>query len=84
MVVNCLQMRNLLFLLFTLLATIGSYAQTLRGKVIDQQNRTTLTGAVVFQKGTSNGVTTDYDGEFSIKVSECLDRLPVKKSVEKW
>ena len=78
MVVNCLQMRNLLFLLFTLLATIGSYAQTLRGKVIDQQNRTTLTGAVVFQKGTSNGVTTDYDGEFSIKVSELPVTLVVK------
>jgi len=78
MVVNCLQMRNLLFLLFTLLATIGSYAQTLRGKVIDQQNRTTLTGAVVFQKGTNNGSATDYEGEFSLKVSELPTVIVVK------
>ena len=78
MVVNCLQMRNLLFLLFTLLATIGSYAQTLRGKVIDQQNRTTLTGAVVFQKGTNNGSATDYEGEFSLKVSEFPTVIIVK------
>jgi hypothetical protein len=62
-------MRNLLTLLFTVLVTTVSYAQTLRGKVIDQQNSATLTGAVVFQKGTNNGVVTDYDGEFSIKVS---------------
>jgi len=71
-------MRNLLFLLFTLLATIGSYAQTLRGKVIDQQNRTTLTGAVVFQKGTNNGSATDYEGEFSLKVSELPTVIVVK------
>ena len=71
-------MRNLLFLLFTLLATIGSYAQTLRGKVIDQQNRTTLTGAVVFQKGTNNGSATDYEGEFSLKVSEFPTVIIVK------
>lgn len=71
-------MRNLLFCLFALLTTTTMYSQTLRGKVVEQQNQATLTGAVVFQKGTSNGVTTDYDGEFSIKVSELPSTLVVK------
>jgi iron complex outermembrane receptor protein len=78
MVVYCFQMRNLLTLLFTVLATTVSYAQTLRGKVIDQQNSATLTGAVVFQKGTNNGSATDYEGEFSLKVSELPTVIVIK------
>lgn len=78
MVVNCSQMRKLLFNLLTLLTTTVSYAQTLRGKVVEQQNQASLTGAVVFQKGTSNGASSDYDGEFSIKVSGLPVTLVVK------
>ena len=78
MIVICSRMRNLLFCLIALLTTTTMYSQTLRGKVVEQQNQATLTGAVVFQKGTSNGVTTDYDGEFSIKVSELPITLVVK------
>lgn len=78
MVVNCGQMRKLLFNLLTLLTTTVSYAQTLRGKVVEQQNQASLTGAVVFQKGTSNGASSDYDGEFSIKVSGLPVTLVVK------
>ena len=71
-------MRKLLFNLLTLLTTTVSYAQTLRGKVVEQQNQASLTGAVVFQKGTSNGASSDYDGEFSIKVSGLPVTLVVK------
>ena len=71
-------MRNLLFSLVLLLTSTSVYSQTLRGKVVEQQNQATLTGAVVFQKGTSNGVATDYDGEFSIKLSELPATLIVK------
>jgi outer membrane receptor protein involved in Fe transport len=78
MVVNCGQMRKLLFNVLTLLTTTVSYAQTLRGKVVEQQNQASLTGAVIFQKGTSNGASSDYDGEFSIKVSGLPVTLVVK------
>ena len=78
MVVNCSQMRNLLFTLLTLLTTTVSYAQTLRGKVVEQQNQASLTGAVIFQKGTNNGASSDYDGEFAIKVSGLPVTLVVK------
>ena len=78
MVVNCSPMRNLLFNLLTLLTTTVSYAQTLRGKVVEQQNQASLTGAVIFQKGASHGALSDYDGEFSIKVSGLPVTLVVK------
>jgi len=71
-------MRNLLFFLFMVLVPTVSFAQTIRGKVIEEQNRATLTGAVVFQKGTNNGAATDYDGEFSINVSGLPVTLIVK------
>ncbi len=71
-------MRNLLFTLLTLLTTTVSYAQTLRGKVVEQQNQASLTGAVIFQKGTNNGASSDYDGEFAIKVSGLPVTLVVK------
>ena len=71
-------MRNLLFNLLTLLTTTVSYAQTLRGKVVEQQNQASLTGAVIFQKGASHGALSDYDGEFSIKVSGLPVTLVVK------
>lgn len=61
-------MRSLLFYLITLFTATTSYSQTIRGKVVEQENRSTLTGVVVYQKGTNNGAVTDYDGEFSLKV----------------
>ncbi len=71
-------MRNLLFNLLILLTTTVSYAQTLRGKVVEQQNQASLTGAVILQKGASHGALSDYDGEFSIKVSGLPVTLVVK------
>ncbi|MFD2517002.1 SusC/RagA family TonB-linked outer membrane protein [Salinimicrobium flavum] len=41
---------------------------TLRGTILDQNGKP-LPGATVIEKGTSNGVTTDFDGNFSIEVS---------------
>lgn len=71
-------MRSLLLCLIALFVTEISFSQTLRGKVVEQQNQATLAGAVVWQKNTSNGVTTDFDGEFSIKVSGLPATLVVK------
>ena len=77
-VVTCSLMRNLLMCLIAFLASTVSFSQTIRGKVVEQQNQASLTGAVIIQKGTSNGVVTDYDGEFSIKVSGLPATLVVK------
>lgn len=39
-----------------------------RGRVLDDQLKTVLPGATVYQKGTSNGTTTDVNGEFMLRV----------------
>ncbi len=47
-------------------------AQTIKGRVVDGIGGIPLFAAVVGQQGTTNGTTTDFDGEFSITV----DALP--------
>jgi len=42
--------------------------QKIKGKVLDDK-KLPLPGATVIEKGTSNGVTTDFDGNFSISIS---------------
>ena len=53
------------------LFSFSSYAQNevlVSGTITDQAN-ISLPGATIIEKGTSNGVTSDFDGEFSIEVS---------------
>lgn len=52
-------------------------AQTVKGKVVDALSGEALFGAVVGEKGTTNGVTTDFDGEFSLTV----ERYPATLSI---
>ncbi|MEP5616191.1 MAG: SusC/RagA family TonB-linked outer membrane protein [Flavobacteriaceae bacterium] len=62
---------KLKFLILTLVFAVssGSLAQTqITGTVVDDQN-VPLPGANVLEKGTTNGVVTDFDGNFSISVS---------------
>ena len=58
--------RSIAVLFFVLYSTVSS-AQTITGNVAD--NTGPLAGATVFEKGTSNGTQTDFDGNFSIDVS---------------
>lgn len=51
------------------ICTSASFAQTtVSGKVVDRNNQP-VEGASVKEKGTSNGTTTDKDGNYSIKVN---------------
>ena len=64
-------MKKLLMLIVVLFAGISvAFAQkTLSGSVVDDQG-IPLPGATVLEQGTNNGVSTDFDGNFSIEVSE--------------
>lgn len=65
-------MKKLKFLMFVFVigTSMTSWAQTtVTGTVSDEQN-VPLPGATVVEKGTSNGTTTDFDGNFTIQVSE--------------
>ncbi|MCA6487414.1 MAG: carboxypeptidase-like regulatory domain-containing protein, partial [Chitinophagaceae bacterium] len=58
-----------LFICF-LLVLPAAYAQvTISGKVVDKETKAALDGASVQEKGTKTGVTTDKNGQFSIRVS---------------
>lgn len=59
--------KNILFLLF-LFATVVVQAQTgnIRGKVTDAKTGEELIGATILIKGTTQGTTTDLDGNFSL------------------
>lgn len=66
---NLLLKSSLLLVLF--LTSIVSYSQTfeIRGTVKDADNQV-LAGVTVLEKNTQNGVTTDFDGNYTIKVSK--------------
>ena len=43
------------------------FAQTVKGKVVDEDNMP-LMGATVLEVGTKNGVTSDFDGNFQLSL----------------
>lgn len=57
--------------IFAFIVSISAFAQqmTVTGVVTDETDQP-LMGVGVFEKGTSNGITTDIDGKYSIKVSK--------------
>ncbi len=59
---------NLLMVLMCLVMTSTIFGQTITGIVNAEDGP--LPGANVIVKGTSNGTTTDFDGKFSLKVTE--------------
>jgi TonB-linked SusC/RagA family outer membrane protein len=56
---------KILFFLVCLLTGYAGTAQTITGKVVDEQGIPVI-GATVVEKGTNNGTTTNVSGEFSI------------------
>ena len=58
-----------LFYILFLSICLNVQAKTITGKVTDSDNLA-LPGVNVVIKGTSNGVTTDYDGKYSIEAKE--------------
>jgi iron complex outermembrane recepter protein len=58
-----------LFLAAILLSGFCYSQNTITGTVLDSELGTGLPGATVLVKGTSNGVSTDFDGNFTITAS---------------
>lgn len=62
-------MRLLLFFIFTSMTFIGmSQEKTISGIIVDENNLP-LPGATVVVKDTTNGVSADFDGLYSIQVT---------------
>ena len=62
-------MKKFLLIVVLSVCSIYAYAQnTVSGKVVDAESGEALIGATVLEKGTRNGVTTDIEGDFKLKV----------------
>lgn len=64
-----------LLLLFSVMATMVQ-AQTVTGNVKDSQGEDII-GATIMEKGTRNGTVTDFDGNFTLKLTGSSNQLEV-------
>ena len=62
-------MKQFLIGLLMVFSTMTSFAQ-ISGTVRDAETNETLPGATIIKQGTTDGVTTDFDGSFSFSVAE--------------
>lgn len=64
-------MKKMYILLAAFLLTATAFAQgTITGTIIDRDTGETLPGANILVKGTTNGATADFDGNYSLNVSQ--------------
>lgn len=77
---RCYQKIKVLFLSLLLLTTFEALAQsqkTVTGTVLAASDKMPLPGATVLVKGTTNGASTDFDGNFSLSVSNNVTTLVI-------
>lgn len=66
-----------LLIAVALLFTTVVFAQTVSGTIVEAGTNVPLPGANVIEKDTSNGVTSDFDGNFSLKTSSSSGELVI-------
>ena len=66
-------MRKVLTLSLCLFAAVSLFAQTQKvtGMVIDAKTQEPLIGVTILELGTTNGIVTDIDGNFTLGTAEC-------------
>ena len=63
-------------IIFSFLLVLGltqmviAQSQTVKGTITEAETKMPLPGVTVMEKGTSNGTSTDFDGNFSLEVGE--------------
>jgi outer membrane cobalamin receptor len=61
-------MKKTLLFLLSIISSTALFSQTVRGMIADQSHQP-LIGATVLEIGTQNGIVTDADGKFELKLS---------------
>ena len=61
-------LKSIIFLCFILFSSASLFAQTISGTVTDAQSGEPLSGANIVQVGTSNGISADRDGSFTLEL----------------
>ena len=75
---NMTKIKQHLFLLVVTLCTTFAFSQsTIKGKIIGSDMNAPLPGANVSEKGTSNGTTTDFEGNFTLKTQSANGEIIV-------
>ena len=59
---------SLLMMLMALMMSVTSYAQGIKGTVIDENGDPVIGATIVDKANTSNATITDFDGNFTINV----------------
>lgn len=72
---NCLN--YLLCLTLILLTSISAISQTITGVVKDEENNTPIIGASIVELGTTHGVTTDFEGKFTLVMKEKDSKIQI-------
>ncbi|MFA9371905.1 MAG: SusC/RagA family TonB-linked outer membrane protein [Labilibaculum antarcticum] len=65
-------MKRKILMLMVLLTGFSSYLfaqQTITGNVVDKADNSSLIGVSVYEKGTTNGTVTDFDGNYTLSVA---------------
>lgn len=71
-------MKKMYFAIAVFLMTVTAFSQgTITGTVLDGDSNSPLPGATVMVKGTTNGTSSDFDGNFTISVSSATGTLVV-------
>ncbi|WP_419212941.1 TonB-dependent receptor [Maribacter sp. X9] len=71
-------MKKMYFAIAAFLMTVTAFSQgTITGTILDGETSTPLPGATVMVKGTTNGTSSDFDGNFTIEVSSSTGTLVV-------
>ena len=68
----------LLLIMFLIFSAMAAMAGTVKGTVVDKQTREPLMGATIQVVGTSQGVITDMDGNFTLEAPNGTYRLEVR------
>ena len=62
-------LKHFLMLAVLMLVSATTFAQTkVTGQLVDAETNEPLIGAAILQDGTTNGTTTDFDGNFTLSV----------------
>ena len=65
-------MKRKILMLMVLLTGFSSYLfaqQTITGNIVDKTDNSPLIGVSVYEKGTTNGTVTDFDGNYALSVA---------------
>lgn len=71
---KCLKVKLLILIFLTGIQYVSAQGTAVNGTVVSDQNEP-LVGVTVTEAGTTNGVITDMDGKFSIKLKNATGNL---------